>query len=157
MTLLKPVLKSDWDGGSRRTQQRREDGGQIEASLTYGANDAGEHLLRIRSPPRAIASTDFPSHDRGPNRLLGAPVRCVDPRRPQKGEDGRELGGEMCGEAQARQETAARDGEALIRDGLRVSPVTEGQAVEEHLVHGRGPGALRMIQAQRARIGAASV
>ena len=44
-------------------------------------------------------SSDFPSDDGGANGLLSAPVRRVDSRLPEKGEDGRELGGKMRGEA----------------------------------------------------------
>src|SRR5439155_990438 len=73
----------------------------MEAPLTDGANDAGEDLLRIGATPGAIAATNLPSHDGGTNGLLRAPVRCVDSRFPQKGEDGRELGGQMRSEAWA--------------------------------------------------------
>lgn len=76
MILLKPFLKGGWDGGPRRAQQRRKDGGQIETPLTNGACDAGEDLLRIGATPRAIASTDLTGDDRGTNGLLRTPVEC---------------------------------------------------------------------------------
>lgn len=158
-------MKRGWDSRTRSAQHGRDDGGQIETPLTDGAGDAGEHLLRIRAAPRAVASTDFPSHDRGTNRLLSTPVRRVDARLPQKGEDRVELGGEMGGEAlrrgqpghgvnqvgQARVEAAARHGEAVRGDLVGVPPVPERQPVEQDLLHRRGPRAPWMILLQRAR------
>ena len=47
------------NGRTPRAQQRREDGGQIEAALPDRANDAGEHLLRLGAAPRAIPPGDL--------------------------------------------------------------------------------------------------
>lgn len=50
----------------------------IKASLASGSKNAGQHLLSDGATGCPISTaTDLPRNDRTTERLLGAPVRCV--------------------------------------------------------------------------------
>jgi hypothetical protein len=51
------MLEGGVDDRAWRTQQRREHGVDIEASLTRGADDTGEDLLRVRAARRTSRAT----------------------------------------------------------------------------------------------------
>ena len=53
-----------------------KDRGRIQAALANRAQDAGEDFIRVGAPERAIAAADFARDDGGPERMLGAPVKC---------------------------------------------------------------------------------
>jgi hypothetical protein len=69
-------------------QQVHEHGAWITHTESGRLDDAGEDLLRVRATTRAIAARDLTIHDGGPERLLGAPVGCVDYPVEEKAEDG---------------------------------------------------------------------
>ena len=60
---------------------------------------AREHLLGLGAAAGAIAAADLASDHRGPDGLLGAPVRRVDRRVPEEGEDSGEFDGQVGGES----------------------------------------------------------
>ncbi len=64
---------------------------RIDFALGRRADDAGENLLTAGTGPRTIAATHLARHDRGSDRVFGAPVRRVDRRIKQEGPDGREF------------------------------------------------------------------
>ena len=58
------------DDRRRRSQERCEHVGRIDAALMGGAQDGGEDLLRVGRTPRAIAAaTHFPRDHRRPEGL----------------------------------------------------------------------------------------
>lgn len=76
MILLRRALERGGDHGVRCPQQGGEEVMEIEMALTGGADDAGEHLLRLRASGRPIAPTDLAVDHDGADRVLGAPVEC---------------------------------------------------------------------------------
>ena len=61
--------------------------------------NAREHLLGLGAAAGAIAAADLAGDHRGPDGLLGAPVRRVDRRVPEEGEDSGEFDGQVGGES----------------------------------------------------------
>ncbi len=145
-------------------QQRGEEGIEIEVALASGADDTGQDLLRLRSAGRAIPAADLACHDGRTNRVLGSPIGGVDGRIPEKGEERRELHGEMRGQAgrrgqdgrgldamgQAREQSPTRHREPVFGDRAGLSPIPQREGIDEHLLHARRPRTARMIGLQRA-------
>jgi len=73
-------------------QQRGDHDVGTEMPLLRRSEDAGEHLLRVGPLGRPIAAAaDLSSNDRGPQRLLGAPVGGVERGIDEEAEEGRQL------------------------------------------------------------------
>ena len=70
-----PYLAGGFEGGGDHRpwglEQRGEKVVEVEAALPCGADDAGEDLLGLRAPLRAIAATDFAIDHGGPDGVLG--------------------------------------------------------------------------------------
>jgi hypothetical protein len=80
------------DDGRRRAQKRGEYFGAVEPTLMRGAQDAGEHLLRVGPASGSIAAAAQLACDDGrPNRLFGAPVRGVEVWIDQEAEERRQF------------------------------------------------------------------
>ena len=110
----------------------------------------------------AVAAADLASDDGGPDSLFGAPVGGVDRRVPQKGEDGREFGGQVRGEAlgvaqprrvvdqpaEPGEQSAARGGQTVVADTAGVAPVAQREAGLQGVLHVASPRAAGMVVPQ---------
>ena len=83
----------------RTALQRDEQCEGITVLLPRGAQHARHDLLGRRAPRRAVAAADFARDDGGPDRLLGLPIRRLDVRAGDAGEERRPLGPQMLQEA----------------------------------------------------------
>lgn len=81
------VLGARGDDRSARAHQRREDVGRIEPALFDGAQHRRQDLLGRSPASGAIATADFAGDHRLADRMLGAPVRRVNGRIPEKHEE----------------------------------------------------------------------
>ena len=128
-------------------------------SLGSGPHDTGEYLLGVGAVAGAIAAADLSDDDGGANGLFGAPVGCVDRRVPQEGEHGRELGGQVRGEAvgiveprrrvdqpsEAGEQSAARGGQAVVGQASAVAAVAHVEGRLQDVLDVGGPRVVRMV------------
>jgi len=149
----------------RGSQEAIKERRRVESALVHGPEDAGEHLLRLRAPGRAIPAADFARDDGRPQRVFGAPIGGVNGVGfEQEGKHGRELDGEMRREM-AGDAAGARsidEGVELIVHmppshgqpvgGDRAAPkaVADRQRVLEHPLYTRGEVPLTVVADQGA-------
>ena len=133
-------------------------------ALLNGAKDAGEHFLGVRAAVRPIAITDSARSDCWTQSLFGTPIRRVDRRVAQKGEDrgvfDREMRSKALGDAATARlinesiepvfEMAAGDGDAVGGDSPVLPAVTNLQPPLEDGLHPRGKPVFIMIANQRS-------
>jgi len=112
------------------TQHLGEEAEGIPPLLLAGPQHTGQDLLGPGSGPGAIATPHLASHDGGPDRMLGPPVRGLDVVAGEEGEQVVSLAREMLGEATVGWmrdpagkgaidlcfQPPARDGETVRRD-----------------------------------------
>jgi hypothetical protein len=132
---------------------------RIELALGRRPDDAGENLLTLGAGPGTISATDFARHNRGPDRVFGAPVRRVNRRIKQEGPDGREFALEMRGETldvrhatrsvqafgEAGDELPSDDGQSMRGDDTGVVAVADGERLLQDRLHVGGEGGVRVI------------
>ena len=162
--LARRSLEGLGNGWARTPEQRGKEFGEVDESLSCGADDAGEDLLGLRAAGRPIAATDFAIDDGRADGLLGTPVGRVHLGRPQEGEHGGEFAVEMGGEAlggrqggrrveeppEAREQAPTGHGEAVIGERVCRPSVAEREGVGEDRLHAGRPRTVRMIRGQRA-------
>lgn len=159
-------MKGVEDGGPRRPQELCEGLGGIEAALLSGPEHRREDLLTVGAARGAIAATAHLAGDhRGPQSVLGAPVRRVERGVEEEAEDGLEFGPQMGGEATgvgepagSRREqpvqpvdvVAARDREALVRDLTGVVAIARRKGRLQQRLHPWRKRMVRMVEHHRA-------
>ena len=162
--LARRRLEGLGNGWARTPEQRGKEFGEVDESLSCGADDAGEDLLGLRAADRPIAATDFAIDDGRADGLLGAPVGRVHLGRPQEGEHGGEFAVEMGGEAlggrqggrrveeppEAREQAPTGHGEAVIGERVCRPSIAEREGVGEDRLYAGRPRTVRMIRGQRA-------
>src|SRR5688572_13579420 len=84
--------RDDW---CWRVQQVDEDVARLEIAQPCGLNHTGQDLLGLRAAWRAIPARHLAIHHRGPDRLLGTPVRGVEREIKQEAEQRWEFRGQM--------------------------------------------------------------
>ena len=87
------------DHGNGRAEEVGDHVVGIAPALDGGADDRGEHLLRLRPLPRAVAAADLAGDDGGADGLFGPPVGRVHGGVAQEGEQRLPFGAEVLGEA----------------------------------------------------------
>jgi len=148
----------DWCG--KEIDKHRE---RIEAALRAGSKDGRQDFLGVSPVPRAIAATDFACYDRGPKRLLSAPVGGVDVGIQQERQDAGEFPREMRGEPvdgwqpavgvdqpiEAVPQLPACDRDPMRRHGAGVAAVAHLQRVRENRRHVARERRARMLKFDR--------
>jgi hypothetical protein len=132
---------------------------RIALALGRRPDDAGENLLTVGASPGTISATDLACHDRGPDRVFGAPVRRVDRRIKQEGPDGHEFALEVRGETldvrhatgafkafgEAGDELPPDDSQSMRGDDTGVVAVADVERLLQDYLYVHGEGGVRVI------------
>jgi hypothetical protein len=83
------------DGRLRCSQEINKHHARIQIAEASGLEHAAQNLLGIGAAGGAIAAGDLAIHHRGPDRVLGAPVRRVQRRVKEEAEERVQFRGQM--------------------------------------------------------------